>query len=142
MEPVDPNKPCPCGFAVNGSDTVFTDMVETDFLHLTNITDAIDWQVQEYNVTRKNARGPFGKLAAPENVVANPLQDQYSWNGSSVLGGDPGMQMWVRGVPVEGMVGMGEIAALRDDMLYGTFRVGMKLTGVRGTCGAFFWVCH
>ncbi|KAK4988228.1 hypothetical protein LTR50_004054 [Elasticomyces elasticus] len=37
------------------------------------------------------------------------------------------------------MVEMGEIVTERDDMLYGSFRVGMKTTGVPGTCAAFFW---
>lgn len=43
-------------------------------------------------------------------------------------------------MPRDGLVGMAEVASVRGDMLFGTFRVGMKVTGVEGTCGAFFWV--
>jgi beta-glucanase (GH16 family) len=38
------------------------------------------------------------------------------------------------------MVRSGEIDSLRRDMRYGSFRVGMKMSDVPGTCAAFFWV--
>ena len=40
------------------------------------------------------------------------------------------------------MIGMGEIVSERTDMLYGSFRVAMQLTGEAGTCGAFFFVSY
>ena len=51
------------------------------------------------------------------------------------------MQLWVgtAAEAVDGLVSMGEIAAARDDIVYGSFRAGIKVTTVPGTCGAFFW---
>jgi hypothetical protein len=128
---------CACGFSVNStSDTqhqVFTDFLETDFTR--NTIDG--WLSQEYNVTAKEARGPYGKQAMPGNVVASsqglelyarPAIDA-EWlmsNGSTVK---------------DRLVPMGEVDTERTDMLYGSFRIRAKLSGVNGTCGAFFWVC-
>lgn len=133
---------CECGYSVNKTSAtsfqVFTDILETDFLHSSNLTGA-GWLPQQYNVTQKAARGPYGKQFMVSNVLANPLKDKYSWAGDSLDGGDAGLQLWVRGNPVEGLVGSAEIAAQRQDLLYGSFRIGMKMSGVQGTCGAFFW---
>lgn len=69
-----------------------------------------------------------------------------------MIGGPPGLQLWVRGVnnlsdyvatdPSERgkMVRVAEIDSLRDDIRYGSFRIGMKMAEVEGTCAAFFWV--
>ncbi|TKA52635.1 hypothetical protein B0A49_12295 [Cryomyces minteri] len=134
---------CACGYSVNATSasafSVFTDLLETDFLHVYNLSGDIGWQRQEYNVTPQVARGTYGKKAELRNVVANPLNSSYDYAGSGALGGDPGLQLWVRGDSSDGMVGMGEIVAIRTDMLYGSFRVGMKMTAIPGTCGAFFW---
>lgn len=35
---------------------------------------------------------------------------------------------------------MAEIVTNRSDIMYGSFRAGMKIAAVNGTCGAFFWV--
>ena len=130
---------CECGYTVNS--TLYTDLLETDFLHLTNITTDTDWQPQNYTVTPELARGPYGKNASLANVVANPLQSQYDWAGNGVNGGDAGLQIIVRGgVPQDGLIPMGELATTRRDMLQGTFRAGMKVTATSGTCGALFWV--
>lgn len=130
---------CECGYTVNSA--LYTDIIETDFLHLANITNDTDWQPQNYTVTPELARGPFGKNASISNVVANPLKSQYDWAGDGVNGGDAGLQLFVRGgVPQDGLIPMAELATARTDMLYGSFRAGMKVTGTPGTCGAFFWV--
>lgn len=132
---------CECGYTVNS--TLYTDLIETDFLHLANITDDKDWQPQNYTVTPELARGPYGKNASINNVVANPLQSQYDWAGDGINGGDAGLQLFVRGgVPQDGLIPIAELATARVDMLYGSFRAGMKATGTPGTCGAFFWVHH
>lgn len=39
---------------------VWTDLLETDFLHLDDIAKDTDWQRQNYSVTAQSARGPFG----------------------------------------------------------------------------------
>jgi hypothetical protein len=78
--------------------------------------------------------------------VLNPLPSRKDWTGHGELGGAPGLQLWVRGQqdllgPVgDQMVRSGEIDSLRRDMRCGSFRVGMKMSEVAGTCAAFFWV--
>ncbi|KAL9001630.1 MAG: hypothetical protein Q9188_005409 [Gyalolechia gomerana] len=73
-----------------------------------------------------------------DTVQPNPLAGDVGTAG--VNGGDPGLQMYVRGGIPEGEdVPSAEIATVRRDMLYGSFRVGMKYTGEHGTCGAFFF---
>jgi len=39
---------------------VFTDVIESDFFHITDIHADTDWLIQGYNVTASAARGPFG----------------------------------------------------------------------------------
>lgn len=130
---------CECGYTVNS--TLYTDLIETDFLHLANINTDTDWQPQNYTVTPELARGPYGKNASLSNIVANPLKSQYDWAGNGINGGDAGLQVIVRGgVPQDGLIPMGELASTRSDLLQGTFRAGMKVTPTSGTCGAFFWV--
>jgi len=137
---------CSCGYAVSSnapntsSTIVYTQSLETDFLHLYNLKNNPCWQQQQYNVTAVAARGPQGKYATPRNVVLNPLVSWDTWTGDGVLGGDPGLRVWVNSSLVAGMVPMGEMVSLRDDMIYGSYRINMKVTGTSGTCGAFFWV--
>ncbi len=122
---------------------VFTDLIESNFLHLDDIKANTDWQPQAYNVSAEDSRGPYGKLAEVDTVVSNPLKDKKSFSGASTLGGDPGLQLIVRGgKPSDGLVPMAETASFRGDMMYGSFRISMKLTGLSGTCGAFFFVSH
>lgn len=71
----------------------------------------------------------------------NPLKEASAWSGESDKGGDAGLKLWVRGDHSGGFVSGAEMASVRDDALYGSFRVGMKLAAESGTCGAFFWVC-
>jgi hypothetical protein len=139
------NAACECGYSVNSSTSAefasFTDLMENDFLHtvVDNITEA-GWRVQAYNVSSKDARGPYGKEFLVDNVESNPLKDSHAWAGDSENGGDPGLRLWVRGDHSKGLVSGAEMASVRDDVLYGSFRVAMKLSGASGTCGAFFWV--
>ncbi|KAF1345913.1 concanavalin A-like lectin/glucanase domain-containing protein, partial [Delphinella strobiligena] len=157
---------CECGYTLNSttdqnsSYSLFTDLLETDFLHLYTLPDSIGvpvskqigWAPQAYNVSPVAARGPYGKSAEVGNVVLNPLNETYDWGGvEGRNGGDPGLQIWVRGVhntsdwsipgsDAEGqMVRIGEIDSLRQDVRYGSFRIGMKMATVEGTCAAFFW---
>ena len=130
---------CECGYTVGS--TLYTEILETDFLHLQNITLDTDWQPQNYTVTPEASRGPYGKNASLTNVLSNPLGNNNSWSGNGVLGGDGGLQLWVRGgVSRDGLVPMAEVDTIRRDMYYGSFRIAMKLTSIPGTCGAFFWV--
>jgi hypothetical protein len=137
---------CECGYSVNATGdaeyAVFTDMIENDFLHTgtDNLTEN-GWRPQEYNVSKANSRGPYGKQFVVENIETNPLKDKYSWAGDSDHGGEAGLQLWVRGDHLDGYVSGSEMASVRNDILLGSFRVAMKLSNSSGTCGAFFWVC-
>ena len=132
---------CECGYMINN--TLYTDALETDFLHRNNIAKNLDWQIQNYTVPSELARGPYGKNASLDNVVANPLKDKNAWTGEAVKGGEAGLQLFVRAIDwgPGGLVPMAELATVRNDILYGSFRASIKVTGVSGTCGAFFWVC-
>jgi hypothetical protein len=139
------NAACECGYSLNKTSdadhAVFTELLENDFLHTT--TDdfrTVGWQPQVYNVTAKNARGPFGKDMELRNIVSNPLRDRNAWAGDAEHGGDAGLELWVRGDHADGYVSGAELITKRTDALLGSFRVGMKLSNSSGTCGAFFYV--
>ncbi|KAL8768948.1 MAG: hypothetical protein Q9209_005003 [Squamulea sp. 1 TL-2023] len=127
---------CECGYTVNG--TLYTDLSETDFLHIKNINES-GWLPQVYTVERETARGPFGKDASAKQVTTNPLKSRYDWAGDGIHGGDAGLQIVVSNPGKNGVIPMGELGTNRTDMLYGSFRAAIKLTGQEGTCGAFFW---
>ena len=135
---------CDCGYSVNSTsalpNAVFTELLESDFLHLENISSNDGWIPQAYNVSAIAARGPLGKSASLANVAANPISNQFDWGGVGAKGGDPGLQLWARAVIEDGMIGMGEITTERRDVMYGSIRVGMKVSNITGTCAAFFWV--
>ena len=129
---------CECGYVVNS--TLYTDLLETDFLHSSSVTT--DWQAQKYSVQPQVSRGPYGKDAEVANVVPNPLKSKDDWSGNGTKGGEAGLQLIVRGgIPKDRLIPMAELVSTREDMLYGSFRTAMRMTGTNGTCGAFFWVC-
>ncbi|KZF26522.1 glycoside hydrolase family 16 protein [Xylona heveae TC161] len=141
---------CECGYYCSSSQNdpiVFTELLESDFLHVQNITLDTDWVPQQYNITAEAARGPYGEARQLMNVIENPIKDDYSYSGPTVSGGDPGLRLYVRKFEPEQaadgqserLVGTAEVASQRDDILYGSFRIAMKLSGTPGTCGAFFW---
>ena len=98
------------------------------------------WRPQEYDVSAKNARGPFGKRFQVDNIETNALRDPNAWTGEADHDGDAGLQLWVRADSSSGFVGAAEMASERQDCRYGSFRVGMKLADQSGSCGAFFYV--
>lgn len=137
---------CQCGYtALSGASlnqpVLFTDLLETDFLHLVQLKDTPDWRAQTHNRTIARARGKYGEAYRLENVIPNPIADKAAFTGSGVNGGDPGLQMRVKPEVVDQMVPVSEIATKRDDLFYGTYRVSMKLQSQKGTCAAFYWVC-
>ncbi|OQO14490.1 hypothetical protein B0A48_01368 [Cryoendolithus antarcticus] len=136
---------CECGFSLqtsNSTATFFTHSIETDFLHISSVAysgiEGTPWQPQVWNQTAAQSRGAYGRSNLLENIVPNPLPGG-TWSGPGARGGDPGLQLVVRKDLVDGMVTGAELATSRTDILYGTFRVGMKVTGINGTCSAFFW---
>ncbi|KAF2873472.1 concanavalin A-like lectin/glucanase domain-containing protein [Massariosphaeria phaeospora] len=138
------NAACECGYSLNkttdADHAVFTDLMENDFLHtsLDNVTEA-GWRPQQYNMSSEASRGPFGKNFSIPNVETNAFKQADAWSGESEKGGDAGLKLWVRGDHSRGFVNSAEMASVRDDAAYGSFRVGLKLSAQSGTCGAFFW---
>lgn len=137
------NADCECGysFSINGTSFVFTDLLESDFFHLANISLDTDWTRQGFNITPVVSRGPYGESLQISQVISNPLATSFSFSGPGQLGGDAGLQLYVTGgVPSDGLVPVAEVNSVREDMLWGSYRAAMKLTLTPGTCGAFFWV--
>lgn len=128
---------CECGYrlTVNMTDTttaagttaqyVLTDLIETNFANISDISKNTDWVRQAFNTTAAQARGTYGQMTAVENI--NSIE------------GD-GLEITVRARTTNGMVQGGEINTARLDVFYGTFRSSMRLTDVSGTVSAFFWV--
>ncbi|EJT69281.1 hypothetical protein GGTG_12900 [Gaeumannomyces tritici R3-111a-1] len=136
---------CECGYAARvGNDTepqLFTDLLETDFSRVGDMSlVSTDWTRQAFNVTRERARGRHGEMFAVANARANPDRDPAARTGVGLNGGRAaGLELVVGSARVDGMVPVAEVDSARMDLLWGTYRVGMKLTGVPGTCAAFFW---
>lgn len=129
------NADCECGYRVTipSNDSTappqqytVTDLLETNFANISDISKNTDWVRQEFNVSAQQARGPYGQMTAVDNV-------------ESVAGN--GLEITLRGAGalVEGMVSGGEINTARRDLLYGSYRSSMKITGVNGTVSAFFF---
>ena len=143
---------CDCGYLVNttainststAQPTIFSNILETDFLHLSSLTDTQGWVPQNYTVDSALARGPYGKNASLGNVITNTLQSPYDWAGTGAADSDDaGLQLYVRAgatAPINSLIGMSEIVTNRSDILYGSFRAGIKTTSINGTCSAFFF---
>ena len=121
---------CECGYAVgiDNQKYVFTDLIETDFSRFEDIAGNTDWVRQEFNVSDSRARGDFGEMFAVRNIFTQTKQEP------------PGLQLVVRANTVEDMVPVAEIDTARLDIVFGSYRVGLQVTDVPGTCSAFFWV--
>ncbi|KAL8970579.1 MAG: hypothetical protein Q9197_003741 [Variospora fuerteventurae] len=131
---------CECGYSTHSINTneneVYTDALESDFLRLKDFNSQEDWDRQVWD-TPPVGTAKWGRNHTAANVRTNPGPPAAE---GGVEGSDPGLQLWVSsGVPQGGSVPSGEVATRRRDMLYGSFRAGIKYTGERGTCGAFFW---
>lgn len=134
---------CECGYMVKKTDTadpiVLTDLLESDFTTLKNIKKDRDWAVQDWKIDAEASRGDYGRITEPRNAISNPGKDLKT-SSEGINGGLPGIDLYVRALE-EGAehVSVGEIDSRRSDMLWGSYRAGLKITGVNGTCGAFFW---
>ena len=127
---------CECGYQSDSPDgeyqDVFTDLIETNFARMPDISSNTDWQRQEFNVTKAKARGEYGEMFYVKDDV-----EYVDKNGNRA---SDGLQLIVRQDPIDGMVPVAEVDTARLDLSYGTFRASMKLTDIPGTCAAFFWV--
>ena len=113
------------------------DLLETDFTHVKDISQNPDWIRQQFNVTAEIGRGEYGKSFMPENVESRPVNQI---NTKAVPPEVPGLDLIVGTGKGNNAVPAGEIDTKRLDLHWGSYRAGMKLTNVNGTCAAFFWV--
>jgi hypothetical protein len=74
---------CECGYASTigtlSNSFLFTDLIETDFLHLQNVSLDTDWKRQNFSVTPAAGRGPYGMNYTINNVVSNPILNPRNW---------------------------------------------------------------
>ncbi|KAL2145147.1 hypothetical protein VTI28DRAFT_7897 [Corynascus sepedonium] len=113
------------------------------------------WVRQAFNLTREQARGEYGEMFAVENVgygIASPRREGEEEEAEGAGGGGKnaeaaeetlGLQLVVRGGDdevIDEMVPVAELDTRRLDLMWGTFRAMMKVSPVKGTCAAFFWV--
>ncbi|KAI1144578.1 glycoside hydrolase family 16 protein [Hypoxylon sp. FL0543] len=139
---------CECGYSiVTSSDNkryLFTDLLESDFIHL-DITDDVQsygeygWAPQEFNMSSEVARGPYGESYTPQNVISNNIADPQVFAGPGSKGGDAGLNLVVKSEIREGMVTSADVSTTNSNYYHGTFRAGIKVTDIPGTCAAFFW---
>ncbi|KAM0260033.1 hypothetical protein ACHAQJ_002957 [Trichoderma viride] len=140
---------CECGFVAHSSSKqkrdgnsetgqlLFMNMLESKFFELKNISLDSTWKRQQYNVSARAGRGEYGKSFAIGNVydiTSNDEEDSVTSNDS-----DSGVALVVGSTVANDSVPVAEIDTAREDMHYGSYRAGMKLTPVNGTCSAFFW---
>ncbi|KAM0349301.1 hypothetical protein ACHAPU_003710 [Fusarium lateritium] len=129
---------CECGYgienSVGGGLMVFMDRLETDFSQLHNISQSRDWVAQQFTVSAKDGRGDYSKAFMPANVNIHGKgpQDQPGYGA--------GLQLRVSStIGKDDEIPASEVDTARLDLHWGSFRAGIKLTGTKGTCAAFFW---
>lgn len=129
---------CECGYSVQLPNEhearVFTNLLESDFAESENqdISWNTDWARQEFNVSATAGRGRFGKTFLPDNIAEGPTA--LSPNDK------PGLELRVESQVREDAISGAEMDSTRMDLHWGSYRTGMKMTDVNGTCAAFFWV--
>ncbi|KAI0881921.1 glycoside hydrolase family 16 protein [Annulohypoxylon maeteangense] len=139
---------CECGYSIiTASDNkrhLFTDILESDFVHL-DITDGSQkygeygWARQDFNMSSDVARGPYGESYTPQNVISNNIANEQVFDGSGTKGGDAGLNLVVKSDIEDGMVTGADVSTTDTHYFHGTFRAGIKVTDIPGTCSAFFW---
>lgn len=126
---------CECGYQVTGGGRepwLFTQGLESDFTKLTDFTHDENWIRQRFNVTAEAGRGKYGKAFSLANITPQPSKPTLG-NGSG------GIELHVGAQVNDGSVPVAEMDTARLDLFWGSYRAGLKLTSVKGTCGAFFW---
>lgn len=132
---------CECGYSASDPNNaeltwVFTDLLESDFTKIQNISQSQKWERQQFNVTAEDGRGKYGKAFMADNI---DTELSPSEEGSSSRD-DLGLGFRVGGALDNNSVPVAELDSTRMDLHWGSYRAGMKVTGVKGTCAAFFWV--
>ncbi|XEV05592.1 hypothetical protein FSHL1_010879 [Fusarium sambucinum] len=128
---------CDCGYSIQDPKgegvIVFMDRLETDFGQLQTISQSHDWVAQKFTVSAEDGRGNYSKAFEPTNVAIQATHPQ----GHPDLG--HGVELRVGSTISNDTIPGSEIDTKRMDLHWGSFRAGMKLTDVKGTCAAFFW---
>jgi hypothetical protein len=129
---------CDCGYSIQSPGgeelMVFMDGLETDFGQLQNISQSHSWVAQEFTVSAEDGRGNYSKTFEPTNVAIQATHPQNH------PGHDAGVELRVSSTISNNSISGSEIDTRRLDLHWGSFRAGMKLTDIKGTCAAFFWV--
>lgn len=133
---------CACGYTVTNADGenepwIFTEAVETDFTRMEEVKSGSGWQSQQFNVSAEAGRGNYGKAFSPANIMPASVAGPP---GHIAHESDLGVDLVVGSTLIDGSVPVAEMDTARQDITWGSFRAGMKLTSVEGTCAAFFWV--
>ncbi|KAK6527981.1 hypothetical protein TWF281_009240 [Arthrobotrys megalospora] len=140
------NGVCECGYSVNSTSdpeyAVFTDLLESDFTRIKNFEDDTDWQPQVWELDPVAALGPYGRATRLQAIVPNPAVN-LSINSKGIYGGHAGLNLLVprNYTVIKGekyLIGA-ELDSTRNDMFYGTFRIGYRTTKWPGTCFGFYW---
>ncbi|KAM0419604.1 hypothetical protein ACHAPD_003167 [Fusarium lateritium] len=128
---------CDCGYSIQDPEgegvIVFMDRLETDFGQLQTISQSHDWVAQKFTVSAEDGRGNYSKAFEPTNVAIQVTHPQDHPD----LG--HGVELRVSSTISNDTIPGSEIDTKRLDLHWGSFRAGMKLTDVKGTCAAFFW---
>ncbi|CAM1502820.1 Fc.00g075960.m01.CDS01 [Cosmosporella sp. VM-42] len=131
---------CECGYTAklphHQQLVVFMDLLETDFTHVKDISRNPDWMRQQFNVTAEAGRGNYGKAFMPNNIESRPTTTATAKTAAPQ---DAGLGLIVGSVIRNNVVPAAEIDTKRLDLQWGSYRAGMKVTDINGTCAAFFW---
>lgn len=69
------NASCECGYMAQvdalEARFIYTDLIESDFLHIRDIFLDTDWRPQSFNKTPAVGRGPYGYVILPLDLPAN-----------------------------------------------------------------------
>ncbi|KAK8136670.1 concanavalin A-like lectin/glucanase domain-containing protein [Apiospora sp. TS-2023a] len=151
LRPVPVAADCECGYSTTttggASDLVFADLLESDFTRVDYFGDGYNgsrrWARQAFTKSAGVARGPFGEAYVTGNAMSDISTTKTMKNSKASSNNDKGagagLELLVGGKVVDGMVQNAEVATTELDYFHGTYRVGLKVTDVPGTCTAFFW---
>ncbi|KAK8058943.1 hypothetical protein PG994_009391 [Apiospora phragmitis] len=146
LHPLPTAADCECGYSTTSSgaaDIVFSELLESDFTRVDyfghDYTGPPRWARQAYAKSASTARGPFGEAFVTGNAISDTATTTTKHYSKTSNNDDGGLQLVVGSKVVDGMVQNAEIATTGLDYFYGTYRVGLKVTDVPGTCTAVFW---
>ncbi|KAK9421210.1 putative GH16 domain-containing protein [Seiridium unicorne] len=137
---------CECGYSITTGDDlsteVFTDILESDFVHIDyrrSDNKKKIWATQVYKSNATAARSVYGEWFTTSNVEGNTIADMHTWTEDGPDRRDAGLELRVGSVVADGMVQNGQVATTDEEYFHGSYRASIKVSAVEGTCMAFFW---